>query len=186
MRCPLIATIIVSLVGNPSLRAEEPSARSSSQRKAAIEKALDSPLNWELADRQHVTLGELIEHVQQEHHLRVRWDAGSLRLTFGDQAPFAELVGTPLARLEPVYASCQPVAVATHSATIPSSSLQPATSPYPSSPYPSFDPYHQASSQSVRGTFRANCWADSICRAVDGRTRDTRFNAWTVRGCRGQ
>ena len=65
----LFAALFVVFVGTECLSADEPAALRPSRRKVAIEKMLDSPLNWELGDREQVTLGELIEYVREQHRL---------------------------------------------------------------------------------------------------------------------
>ncbi len=90
----VFAALLVSLVGTASLPAEEAAAFRPSQRRRAIEKTLDAPLNWELGGREQITLAELIHYVHEQHGLQIRWDAVSLRLFFGEQSLFGDLLGT--------------------------------------------------------------------------------------------
>jgi hypothetical protein len=91
---PLFAAFLLIFGCAACLPADEPAEMRSSQRKLAIDNMLDSPLNWELGDREHVTLAALLDHIRQDHHLTVRWDLGSLGLIFSDDSPLEDLFST--------------------------------------------------------------------------------------------
>ena len=146
MSRPLFVALIVGFVGIQCLSADEPAALRPSQRKVAIEKMLDAPLNWEPGDRKHVTLAELIEYVREEHHLQIRWDVSSLGWVSGDQAPLWGLVPTSLAR----QTDC-PVPCPTVTATTPVKSLPNSYPPGQTQPEP-FNPYAAASKPAVAET----------------------------------
>ncbi len=117
----LVAAHFVISGGTESVSAGEPATYRSSLRKAAIENILDAPLNWELGDREHVTLAELIEYVREEHQLQVRWDVSSLGMLYGDEAPLGDLLSTSLGG----QASCSPPLVTNGLTTYPSGTSLP-------------------------------------------------------------
>jgi hypothetical protein len=114
------------LAGMTELAADEAVGPRPSERKAAIEKKLDQPLQWDLADRDEVTMAELINFVQEKHGLKIRWDASSLALFQGEQAPLAGLFPIPASQ-----ATYDPY-VSDPLGTPPP--LAPSVAPYPSSP----------------------------------------------------
>jgi hypothetical protein len=90
-----------TLVGMAELSADELTTVRPSHRRAAIEKKLDQPLQWDLSDREQATLAEFIEFVQEKHGVRIRWDAKSLALFQGEQSPLAGLIPVPAS--QPTY-----------------------------------------------------------------------------------
>jgi hypothetical protein len=103
MRWVLVVTLGGVLMGMAEVSAEGPAPLRPAQRQAAIEAKLDQPLQWDWADRKHATLAELLAFVQEKHGLKIRWDARSLALLHGEQAPFARAF--PTSPAQPAYSS---------------------------------------------------------------------------------
>jgi hypothetical protein len=145
MRRALVIVLGWSLGGMAELAAEDLAALRPAQRKAAVESKLDQPLQWDLADREQVTLAEFMEFVQEKHGLKIRWDAGSLALFQGEQAPQFGLF--PIPASQPAYYPAHPTSYASDPLTappplasdvtyfpIPPESAKPVAAPVPSQP----------------------------------------------------
>jgi hypothetical protein len=128
----VLVFVLCSLLGMAELAAEDLASLRPAQRKAAIEKQLDQPLKWDLADREQVTLSELVEFVHEKHGLKIRWDAASLALFQGEQAPLAGLLAIPTSQ-QPTYYPSYPAPEASDPLAAPHS-LPPSAAPDPSSP----------------------------------------------------
>jgi hypothetical protein len=75
----LIAGIAPALLLVTSIAwSAEPSAtRRQTQRRQAVERQLDQPLEWDVADKSTVTIEEFIQHVREQHGLAIRWDSAT-------------------------------------------------------------------------------------------------------------
>lgn len=83
MRRPLLWGVVCGLglaVSSIPAFGAEPARRKAAERREAVEKILDQPLEWKLDDREQVTLAELIEHVREKHALSIRWDAATFQM----------------------------------------------------------------------------------------------------------
>ena len=86
MRRPLAWGVVCGLglaISSLSVRGAEPGRSKAAERREAVERILEQPLDWELDDREQVTLAELIEHVRNRHGLSIRWDAATFALLGG-------------------------------------------------------------------------------------------------------
>jgi len=84
MRRPLLWGLVCAVgVAASFASAAEPVRRKALERRAAVERALDQPLDWDLGDREKVTLKELIAHVREQHGLSIRWDAATFQMLGG-------------------------------------------------------------------------------------------------------
>lgn len=72
---------------------EDSPMRNGVERRMAMERRLDLPLDWPVVDREHVTLGELLAHLRERHQLMVQWDIEALRLVLGEDSPLHALTG---------------------------------------------------------------------------------------------
>ncbi len=84
MRRPLSWGLVCAVAAAVSCAsAAEPVRRKSLERRAAVERLLDQPLDWDLKDRDSITLKEFTEHVRQHHGLSIRWDAATFLMLQG-------------------------------------------------------------------------------------------------------
>lgn len=84
MRRPLLWGLVCALsAAVSSASAAEPVRRKALERRAAVERLLDQPLDWDLKDRDSITLKEFTEHVRQHHGLSIRWDAATFLMLQG-------------------------------------------------------------------------------------------------------
>jgi hypothetical protein len=107
--------------GASQVSATELGARGVSHRRAEMEKRLAMPLEWKDEVRDHVTLAELLAHLEQHHQLSIRWDIRALQVILDTNHPLSGiLLSTPApgpvryqAMATPLVTSCESCRTAT-------------------------------------------------------------------------